>query len=199
MKAWFDRARAMEKDPRVLQAAPFPMQPWLDVAEGGWAAVVVTDDDRALAERLADELADLAWSLRDDFQERRRSPSTRRFGWPMRERRASSCSATPATRCSAGSAGDSNILLEAMLRLEDPRPRPDPDDRAGRRREAFRSRARARRVTLPLGGEAATAFFRPIEVTGTVTQDRRRRRYHRRLPSRLDRHGPHGQSSRSAR
>ena len=44
------------------------MQPWLDVAEGGWATVVVTDGDQALAERLADEMADLAWSMRDDFQ-----------------------------------------------------------------------------------------------------------------------------------
>ena len=71
MKAWFDRARAMEDaDPRVLQASNYPMQPWLDVAEGGWATIVVTDGDQALAERLADELADLAWSLRDDFQVR---------------------------------------------------------------------------------------------------------------------------------
>ena len=33
MKVWFDRARAMEADPRVLQASNYPMQPWLDVAE----------------------------------------------------------------------------------------------------------------------------------------------------------------------
>ncbi len=46
MKTWFDRAREMEQDPRVLQASPFPMQPWLDVAEGGWAVVVTTDGDR---------------------------------------------------------------------------------------------------------------------------------------------------------
>ncbi|MFO0295282.1 MAG: M81 family metallopeptidase, partial [Rhodospirillales bacterium] len=38
MKTWFDRARAMEAaDPRVLQASNYPMQPWLDAAEGGWA------------------------------------------------------------------------------------------------------------------------------------------------------------------
>ena len=70
MKQWFDRARAMEADPRVLQAVSFPMQPWLDVSDGGWAVVVITNGDRALAERLADELADRAWSLRDAFLER---------------------------------------------------------------------------------------------------------------------------------
>ena len=30
------------------------------------------------------------------------------------------------------------------------------------------------RVTLPIGGETATAFFRPIEVTGIVARLRRR-------------------------
>ena len=68
MKIWFDRARAIEADRRVLQASNYPMQPWLDVAEGGWSTIVVTDGDQSLAEKLADELADLAWSMRDAFQ-----------------------------------------------------------------------------------------------------------------------------------
>lgn len=68
MRTWFDRARELEKDPRVLRVSNFPMQPWLDVDEGGWSTVVVTDNDPELAERLADELGDLAWSLRADFQ-----------------------------------------------------------------------------------------------------------------------------------
>jgi microcystin degradation protein MlrC len=65
----------MEADPRVLQASNYPMQPWLDVAEGGWSTIVVTDNDQTLAEQLADELADLCWSLRDDFRCVRRFPS----------------------------------------------------------------------------------------------------------------------------
>ena len=114
MKTWFDRARAMEADPRVLQASNYPMQPWLDVAEGGWATIVVTDGDRALAEQLADELADLAWSLRDAFQVREA-----RLG-----RRGGAHGATPSRRgvvvlsdtgdtVFGGSAGDSNLILEA--------------------------------------------------------------------------------------
>jgi microcystin degradation protein MlrC len=71
MKEWFDRSRAIEAaDDRVLQISNFPMQPWLDVDEGGWAVAVVTNDDRELAERIADELAGLAWELRDRFQAR---------------------------------------------------------------------------------------------------------------------------------
>lgn len=67
MKEWFDQARAMEADPRVLAVAPCPMQPWLDGAEGGWATVVTVDGDQALAEKLADDSADFAWARRERF------------------------------------------------------------------------------------------------------------------------------------
>lgn len=63
----FDRAR--NGDPRWGSAAvsPFPMQPWPDAQEGGWPVVVVTDGDPDLGGCVADDLPDLAWSLRDDF------------------------------------------------------------------------------------------------------------------------------------
>ena len=59
MKQWFDRARELERRPEVLDVSPYPMQPWLDVAEGGWAVVVHTENNPKLAETLADEMADL--------------------------------------------------------------------------------------------------------------------------------------------
>ena len=67
MKQWFDLAREMERRPGVMSTSTLPMQPWLDVPEGGWAAAVITDSDQALAESLADELATCAWGLRDEF------------------------------------------------------------------------------------------------------------------------------------
>jgi len=67
MKQWFDLAREMETRPGVLSASTLPMQPCLDVPEGGWAVAVVTDGDRDLAEALADELAAEAWNLRVAF------------------------------------------------------------------------------------------------------------------------------------
>jgi microcystin degradation protein MlrC len=67
MKEWFDLGREMESRPGVLSTSNFPMQPWLDVPEGGWATAVVTDGDRDLAEALADELAAKAWSLREEY------------------------------------------------------------------------------------------------------------------------------------
>ena len=102
----------------MLQASNYPMQPWLDVAEGGWATIVVTDGDRALAERLADELADLAWSLRDEFQVARGAcRSTRRCAWPTPSRGGVVVLSDTGDTVFGGAAGDSNLILEAMLRL----------------------------------------------------------------------------------
>ncbi len=98
-----------------------------------------------------------------------------------------------------GAAGDSNLILEAMLRLGIASPAlvpmiaPDAVARlvaAGRGRDASRCRS---------AGDAATAFFTPLEVTGTVRTDRRRHhRAHRQPPAR-SRHGPDRRSSRSGR
>ena len=73
MKTWFDLARTHEgAGSPVVSASTFPMQPWLDVAEAGFAVVVVADRGRngalEAADAAADEMADLAWSLREEFQ-----------------------------------------------------------------------------------------------------------------------------------
>jgi microcystin degradation protein MlrC len=117
MKTWFDRARAMEADPRVLQASNYPMQPWLDVAEGGWSTVVVTDNAPTLAESLADELADLAWSLRAEFQKKDAVPIDDAVR--MADQAASGLVVLSDTGDTVfgGSSGDSNLILESILRL----------------------------------------------------------------------------------
>src|SRR5216683_5143199 len=51
----------------ALVASLFTGFPHADIANAGLSAVVVTDGDRALAERLRDELLDQAWSEREAF------------------------------------------------------------------------------------------------------------------------------------
>ena len=167
MKVWFDAARAMEADPRVLQASNYPMQPWLDVAEGGWSTVVVTDNDQALAEKLADELADLCWSLRDDFQVREAVSIDDAVRMADAEPKGVVVISDTGDTVFGGSAGDSNLILEAMIRLKIKSkalvPLISP--------VAAKTLAEAgegAQVTLMLGGDAATEFFTPLEVTGTV-------------------------------
>lgn len=66
-KKLLDHARAVEQRPGVLSASLFPCQPWLDVEELGWCAVVVTDGNQALAQQCADELGQAMWDHRAEF------------------------------------------------------------------------------------------------------------------------------------
>jgi microcystin degradation protein MlrC len=170
MKIWFDRARAIEREnPKVLQVVPCPMQPWLDVAEGGWTVTVVTDGDGALAERVADEMADLCWSLRDAFLEREALAVDDAVRMADAEPKGVVVLSDTGDTVFGGSAGDSNVILEAVLRLGVTGPVLIPmiaPTVVARLWEAGEGAT----VTLPVGGETATAFFTPLEVTGRVVR-----------------------------
>lgn len=167
MKTWFDRARALEADPRVLQASNYPMQPWLDVAEGGWSTVVVTNNDRPLAEKLADELADLAWSLRADFQKKEALAIDDAVRLADAATKGMVLLSDTGDTVFGGSSGDSNLILESMLRLgiQSPvlMPLIEPQTAA-----ALAAAGEGATVTLALGGHSATKFFSPLTVTGKV-------------------------------
>ena len=60
----FSRMREMEQSPSVLCVSNFLVHPFLDEPELGWSTVAVTDNDAELAGKLADEIADLDWSVR---------------------------------------------------------------------------------------------------------------------------------------
>ncbi len=64
MRGVFRAMRRMERDPRVISASLFMVHPFTTAVPLGWAVHVSTSGDPALAERLADELADLAWEER---------------------------------------------------------------------------------------------------------------------------------------
>ncbi|WP_366553039.1 M81 family metallopeptidase [Aquibaculum sediminis] len=61
------RAQEMESLPGVLAVSLFVGFPHADIRDAGLSVVVVTDNDRALAERLRDELLDSAWQERAAF------------------------------------------------------------------------------------------------------------------------------------
>ena len=166
MKRWFDQARAMEADPRVLHVAPFPMQPWLDVDEGGWATVVVVDRDRELAERLADQSADLAWSMRDDFMVKEAVGIDAAVMMAEAEARGVVVLSDTGDTVFGGTAGDSNLILEAVLRLGVKGRVLMPLIEAATVARLVAAGEGAE-VTLALGG-LVTGFFKPLTVTGRV-------------------------------
>jgi microcystin degradation protein MlrC len=166
MKVLFDRAREMERDPRVLTVSPFPMQCWLDADEGGWSVVAVTDDEPTLADDLAEELAELAWSLRDEFQ-RTESVAVDDAVTTAESRSAGTVLLSDTgDSVLGGSGGDSTTILAAILRAGG-RGRalvPMIDPISARELAAAGIGAS---LTVSLGGRS-TPLFTPIEVAGEV-------------------------------
>jgi microcystin degradation protein MlrC len=60
-------ARQMEAAGEILHASFFPVQPWLDIPDLGFAVLVCANGDAALAQRAADQLASLVWERRKEF------------------------------------------------------------------------------------------------------------------------------------
>lgn len=164
MQTWFARARAFEDQPGVLSASTFPMQPWLDVDEGGWSALVVTDGDQELAEHHADDLAELAWALRAAFQVTTSLPPDEAVTRAAASAALSVISDT-GDSVRGGAGGDSTVLLAELLRAGAPRTLltivdPPAVARAG-------AVSVGDTVEVSVGG-AVTGWFDPVVVTGRV-------------------------------
>ena len=67
MRALMERASEMEEDSRVINVTVAGGFPPADVVDAGFGVLVTTDNEPEVAAQFADELAALAWSLRDGF------------------------------------------------------------------------------------------------------------------------------------
>lgn len=74
-KTLFDRAFALEESGEALTVTVSGGFAYADVPDAGVSLLVTTDDDPARAQRLATELAELAWSLRDQMIVRNTPPA----------------------------------------------------------------------------------------------------------------------------
>ena len=166
MKQWFDLAREMERRPGVLSASTLPMQPWLDVPEGGWAAAVVTDADQTLAESLADELATCVWDLRDEYRRTDSIPADAAVEQAL-DADGMSVLTDTGDNIWGGGAGDGIALLAEMVRQEIDGlgliTIIDPAAVATATRAAVGAT-----VTLSVGGKLDPNTGGPLEVTGRV-------------------------------
>lgn len=167
MRNWFDKARALESDPRVLQVSNYPMQPWLDVDEGGWATVVVTDGNPDLADTLAEEMAEHVWALRDAFQDREAVSVDEAVRMADAEPNGVVVLSDTGDTVFGGSSGDSNVILESMLRLGIKSRALIPMISKSAVAELEQA-GEGSEVTVKLGGCTASDFFTPLEVTGKV-------------------------------
>ena len=67
MRRLYDLAEEMEKDPAVISISIFAGFPLADIPEAGLGIYVVTNDDQAKAEVLAERLSRVAWEHRREF------------------------------------------------------------------------------------------------------------------------------------
>jgi len=106
-------ARAMEDSGRVLHASLFCVQPWIDVPDLGFAALVCGDGDPAAAQAAADELARMAWEARERF-----IPDLTPLDEAVRIGLASegtTIAGDTGDGPSGGAAGDNTAVLRALL------------------------------------------------------------------------------------
>ncbi len=167
MKTWFDRARAMESENDiVITVSTFPMQPWLDVEEGGWAAVVYTDGDQELADRLADELGELAWSMREEFQIKTSIPVASAVSRAEAAPHGVIVLSDTGDSVLGGASGDSTVLLREMLEtgVRGPALVPLVHPAIGDLIDASQVGST---VTIDIGG-SVSGMYEPITVTGTL-------------------------------
>lgn len=176
MQEWFDLARQMETRRGVLDVSPYPMQPWLDVAEGGWSVVVHTGNDSTLADSLAAEIANKAWALRDQFWRSERVAPAEAVRQADSTERGLVILSDTGDSVYGGAPGDSTCILKAML--DDPNlktsevsktsdvclvPMVDPEAL-----DAAIAAGVGAEITVDLGGKLDHVFSQPVRVTGRV-------------------------------
>ncbi|MFA6110699.1 MAG: M81 family metallopeptidase [Candidatus Latescibacterota bacterium] len=160
--------RRHEEDPRVLLASVFAVQPWMDVPEMGWCSVVVTDNDRDLADRLARDLAGLAWEQRRDYTQP--CPSyTEALDQAFASDLRPVVIADLTDLMTGGGTGDSTWFLKELLarRPEEPCYLPMVDPAAA---QDMATAGPGAQVTLSLGGKLDHVNSTPVEVTGEVVR-----------------------------
>ena len=167
MKAWFDRARAMEQMNKVVAVSPFPMQPWLDVPEGAWVTVVVTNDDQALANQLSAELAQMVWDMREDFWVYDSIPVEDAVKRAVAAEKGLVILSDTGDSVFGGATGDSTVVLRELIKQQVPDLSlvcvADPESTQACWRAGVGST-----LDLVLGGKLDHNFGKPLEVTATV-------------------------------
>jgi microcystin degradation protein MlrC len=172
----FRRMRQLQRRRQALSASTFMVHPWNDDPGLGWSTLVVTDGDQAAAERFAEELAELCWSVRHEQPPEFRSPAeaiAAARSARLRRRLGVVTMADASDVVTAGAPGDSTHLLRALI-----------EDGAGLLSYAavrdpvaaaeLWTRAAGAEVDLEVGGRLDPQSSSPLRVRGRLlgTHDR---------------------------
>ncbi len=157
--------QAVEAAPGGLSASMFWGNPFTDVPELCSHSLVVTDDDRAWAEREAIKMAEGFWADRAAMQAELVSPEAAvRIA---EETPGTTILIDAADATSSGASGDSNAVLRALIEGGYTKSALFPVVDAPAVRAAFAAGVGAT-ITVPIGGTLDPARFEPLAVTGVV-------------------------------
>jgi microcystin degradation protein MlrC len=170
MRKIFQRMKAMEKQPGVLCVSNFMVHIWLDDPELGWSTIVITDNNRPLAEELAEELAELNWDVRHvphpqpttpekAIEQVKRSRVARLLGTTI------FCDVSDVV--SAGAPGENTWLLKTISELVPDLTSYIPVRDTPMARQAFGAELYAE-IEVIVGGKLDTIYNHPLKFKGKV-------------------------------
>ncbi|MBW6497790.1 MAG: MlrC C-terminal domain-containing protein, partial [Bacteroidales bacterium] len=166
----FRTMKKMERDDEVVSVSFFPVHLWIDDPELGYTTIAIADGKRELAQQKADEIADMAWAVRDVPQPAGNTPEeaieiarkkrfARRFGTTV------FCDVSDAV--GTGTPGESTWILKALLEKGS-----DltsyltlRDEQAANQAWQFKI---GETVHLSLGGKIDTVYNQPVQYSGEI-------------------------------
>lgn len=166
----FRTMKKMERDDEVLSVSFFPVHLWIDEPELGYTTIAIADGKRELAQQKADEIADMAWAVRDVPQPAGNTPEeaieiarkkrfARRFGTTV------FCDVSDAV--GTGTPGESTWILNALLEKGS-----DLTSYLTIRDEEAANEAWQRNIgetiNLTLGGKIDTVYNQPVQYSGEI-------------------------------
>jgi microcystin degradation protein MlrC len=170
MRRIFRAMKRMERSSRVLCVSNFTVHLFIDDPEAGWSTVVVTDDAPELGQRLADELAEMNWAVREAKHPEPVTPSRAiaiaRRKW-LRRRLGPVMFSDSSDNVLSGAPGESTAILRALVEEA-----PDLTSYVAIRDAEAAEEACSRRVgdtiTLTVGGKLDKIYNSPLEITGDL-------------------------------
>ena len=170
MRKIFSRMDDMEDETGVLSVSNFMVHIWLDDPELGWSTVVVTDGNKSLADKLADELADLDWSVRAVQPPKANTPEEAvgiaKSAWLARSF-GTTVFCDSADAVGAGGPGENTWILKAIMEKTPELTSYIPIRDAMAASTAYDANLHEK-VTLSVGGKLDHIYNAPITFTGEL-------------------------------
>jgi len=170
MRKIFKRMKSMENEKGVLSVSNFMVHLWIDVPELGWTTVAVTDNNKPLAEKLADEIAEMNWAVRTIQPPSGNSPEEAveiaKSSWLLRKLgTVIFCDVSDAV--GTGTPGENTWILKAIMGQAPGLISYIPIRDSVAAEKAFAAKLHDM-VTVSVGGRLDKVYNKPVEFTGEL-------------------------------